>query len=130
MTTYHFWQHITVHNTKTIPLEKDQLKIIDQIPVMTDELITIKLLDPPLLDPRDRDSILGPGSGPEAVKLGEGVIAQWEGADDLVEIEDPSALGKDGKFYWLCAVQAQGKVDLSLEWKIMVPAGEGYVGGL
>jgi hypothetical protein len=130
MATHNFSQRITVHNTKTVPLEKEQLKIIDQIPVTTDERIMIKLLHPPLISPGDRNSISGSGSVSEPVKVDEGIIAQWEGVDDLEEGGDPSVLGKDGKFSWLCAVPANGKVNLSLEWEVTMPVGEGNVGGL
>lgn len=128
MTTLSFSQRITVYNTKTIPLKQEQLKVIDQVPVSTDERIAIKLLNPPLVSPGGNESGGTPDSVREPVKIGEGVIAQWEGVDDLEEGGDPNALGKDGKFYWLCAVPSMGKVDLSLEWEVAVPAGEGDIG--
>jgi hypothetical protein len=124
-TTFTFSQRITVYNTKTIPLKQEQLKIIDQFPVSTDGRIAIKFLNPPLNAPtvNDVSNLIR-----EPAKVAEGVIARWEGADDFER--DSRALGKDGKFYWLCAVPAMGKVDLNLKWEIAVPTGEGRIVGL
>jgi hypothetical protein len=130
-TTFAFSQRITVHNTKTIPLNQEQLRVIEQVPVSTDERIVIKLLNPPLVSPGGGESnSVSDSLVAEPVTVGEGVIAQWEGADDLEAAGDPNKLGKDGKFYWLCAVPAMGKVDLNLEWEVSVPAGEGHIWGL
>ena len=119
-----------MYNTKTIALKPEQLKVIDQVPISTDERIAIKLLNPPLVNPGVSDT--GPASDSvcEPVKVGDGVTAQWEGADDLEIGGDPNALGKDGKFYWLCGVPSMGKMDLSLKWEVAVPVGEGNIGGL
>lgn len=95
-----------------------------------DECITIKLLNPPLVSPRNNDSGFVPDVIPELVKMGEGVIAQWEGGEDVEMGGDPSVLGKDRKFYWLYVVPPLGEVDLSPEWAVVVPTGEGDVGSL
>lgn len=129
-TTFAFLQRITVHNTKSIPLKPEQLKVIDQVPVSTDERIMIKLLNPPLVKIGGNDAASASDFVHEPAKVGDGAIAQWEGADDLEMGGDPNALGNDGKFYWLCAMPPMGKVDLSLEWEVAVPAGEGNIGGL
>jgi len=49
-----------------------------------------------------------------------GVVAQWHGVDEAgVEVED---LGKDGKLNWiLCAVPAQEKIELVLQWEVVAP---------
>ena len=126
-----------MHNTKAIPLTQEQLKIIDQVPVTADQRIVVKILNPPLASPCSNDSgfNLGP-SIRDPVNVGEGIVAQWEGVDELEADEDKSAngrarmLGKEGKFYWLCTVPSMGKVDLKLEWEVVVPAGGGYIEGL
>lgn len=56
---------------------------------------------------------------PPAVKVSEGVIAQWEGADE--QGFDMQYLGRDGKFNCLCAVPSQRKVNLLLSWEVAAP---------
>ena len=48
-----------------------------------------------------------------------GVVAQWYGADE--EGVDMEALGKDGKLNWVCAVPAQEKIGLVLQWGVVAP---------
>jgi hypothetical protein len=53
------------------------------------------------------------------VKVTEDAYALWDGADDgEVDLE---ALGKDGKFNWVCSVPAQGKLNLTAQWEVSVP---------
>jgi hypothetical protein len=53
------------------------------------------------------------------VELGNDIIAQQDGADESdFEVE---ALGKKGKFNWLCAIPAQEKVNLLLQWVVTAP---------
>ncbi|KAF9258853.1 hypothetical protein L218DRAFT_709110 [Marasmius fiardii PR-910] len=55
--------------------------------------------------------VIGP-----TVNVSGGVVAVWDGADDVdVDIE---ALGKDGKMNWLCELQGQEKVNLTLQWEV------------
>jgi len=54
------------------------------------------------------------------VTAGEGVFAQWEGADEPGF--DTEALGKDGTVNWVCSVPSRGKVILVLSWEVVVPA--------
>ena len=133
-TEHVFSQQITISNTKTLPIEN--LKIIDQVPVSEDPQIAVKLVSPAL-------GVLGvPGEGfgwgnsksssissstaneggpkvplPVSVASG-GVVAQWHGADEGVDVE---ALGKDGKLNWVCAVPAQEKIGLVLQWGVVAP---------
>lgn len=54
-----------------------------------------------------------------AIKVSEGVIAQWDGADEPnVDLE---ASGKDGKLNWICSVAPQDKINLTLQWEVTVP---------
>jgi Domain of unknown function (DUF4139) len=117
-THYMFSQRITIANTKTQPIEN--LKIIDQVPVSEDSKITVKLVRPVLGVPGEG---FGCGSGEPKVltpvSVASGVVAQWHGADEAgVEVE---ALGKDGKLNWVCAVPAQEKIGLVLQWEVLAP---------
>jgi uncharacterized protein (TIGR02231 family) len=108
-----FSQRITISNTKTVPIEN--LKIIDQAPVSEDSAITVKLVSPALKLPGE--AVESKGFPP--LKVAPGVIAQWHGADEAgVEVE---ALGRDGKLDWVCAVPAQEKIGLVLQWEVMAP---------
>jgi hypothetical protein len=108
-----FSQRITISNTKTHPIEN--LKIIDQAPVSEDSDITVNLVSPALKLP-------GEGVEPKGfppLKVAPGVVAQWHGADEEgVQVE---ALGRDGKLDWVCAVPAQEKIGLFLQWEVMAP---------
>ncbi|KAK1218565.1 hypothetical protein PQX77_018743 [Marasmius sp. AFHP31] len=59
--------------------------------------------------------VVGSTVGP-SVKVSNGVVAVWDGADD--PDVDMDALGKDGKIGWLCEVQAQEKLNLTLQWEV------------
>ena len=61
------------------------------------------------------DDVVGSTVGPN-VKVSNGVVAVWEGADD--PDVDVDALGKDGKIGWLCEVGAGEKVNLVLQWEV------------
>uniref|UniRef100_A0A0W0G4G4 DUF4139 domain-containing protein n=1 Tax=Moniliophthora roreri TaxID=221103 RepID=A0A0W0G4G4_MONRR len=50
--------------------------------------------------------VVASSAGPN-VKVAEGVVAQWDGADD--SSVDVDALGKNGKINWLCEVAGQEK---------------------
>lgn len=119
-TNYVFSQRITIFNTKSTAISN--VKIIDQVPVSEDSLITVKLLSPPLVAPFS-DSTLSSSGGelkvPPPVKVSSGVVVQWDGADEPGN--DVEGLGKDGKFYWVCAVPSQGKVNLLLQWEVTAP---------
>ncbi|ESK90597.1 mucoidy inhibitor a [Moniliophthora roreri MCA 2997] len=136
-TSYEYIQRITIHNTKAnrVPL----LKIVDQIPVSEDAQITVKLVNPALKVPTGStkpQAVAGSSSGGETtvveasagpnVKVAEGVVAQWDGADD--PSVDVNALGKDGKINWLCDVAGQEKVNLTLQWEVSTPVKTQVVG--
>ncbi|KDR71591.1 hypothetical protein GALMADRAFT_253935 [Galerina marginata CBS 339.88] len=118
-----FSQRITIHNTKSVSI--DGLKITDQIPVSQDASLTVGLVHPALTIPGpaaglsgvvDLTSKLASLTPPEPVRVSPGVVAQWNGADQPGC--DASALGKNGRFDWVCAVPAHGKVNLLLEWEV------------
>ncbi|KAG5637323.1 hypothetical protein H0H81_004969 [Sphagnurus paluster] len=116
-----FSQRITVFNTKSVPVEN--FKVIEQLPVSESSQITVKLLSPGLALPDSATPSTvkgkGPGEGPLSIKVSDGVFAQWEGADESdVDLE---ALGRDGRFNWLCAVPAQAKINLLLSWEVTAP---------
>ena len=64
--------------------------------------------------------VVASSAGPN-VKVSNGIIIQWDGADDPESV-DMDALGKDGKVNWFCEVSAGEKVNLSLQWEVSVPA--------
>lgn len=120
-----FTQRITVFNTKSSAIR--DLKVIDQLPISENSQITVKLVSPGLTVPEapknDRE---GEVRAPPPVKAGDGVHAQWEGADE--QGFDMEHLGRDGKFYWMCTVPPQGKVNLLLSWEVSAPTRTDIVG--
>lgn len=121
-----FTQRITLFNTKSSAIEN--LKIVDQFPISEDSQITVKYASPALVVPNTLETVgtskaVADGSAtlkaPAPVKVAEGVVAQWDGADESGF--DLETLGKDGKMYWLCGVPAQGKVNLMLTWEVTAP---------
>ncbi|KAF8148209.1 hypothetical protein B0H34DRAFT_669000 [Crassisporium funariophilum] len=128
---YVYSQRITVFNTKSSAIEN--LKIVDQAPVSEDSVITVKLSNPPLVLPGEGaggTGTLSVGGGevkvPLPVKVTAGVVAQWNGADEADV--DVDALGRDGKLNWVCAVPAQGKIGLTLQWEVTAPVRTNIVG--
>ncbi|KAF7306479.1 hypothetical protein MIND_00439200 [Mycena indigotica] len=121
ISTHTFSQRITVHNTKSVALRR--LKIIDQIPTSQDSQIEVKLVNPPLSLPDNsiRNSVSNSDSEKqETVSLGNGITAQWDGADDANY--DPKTLGLERKLNFVCGVPAQQKINLLLEWEVASPA--------
>jgi len=122
--THVFSQRITIHNTKAIAIE--QLKVVDQIPVSQDGQIEVKLVGPALILPGEGGLSISTSKRasvvpkPEALNVGTGVVAQWDGADEPAC--DVEALGRDRKVNWVCSVPAQGKINLALEWEVTAPA--------
>ena len=127
---YTFSQRITIFNTKSSAISN--FKVIDQMPVSEDEQIEVKLVNPSLVNPNLAATTRSNNGGearappPPPVKVSEGVIAQWEGADE--QGFDVESLGKDGKFNWVCSIPAQGKVSLLLAWEVSAPVRATVVG--
>ncbi|RDB30474.1 Protein F37C4.5 [Hypsizygus marmoreus] len=119
--TYSFSQRITVHNTKSIPIEHKQLKIVDQIPVSQNSLVSVKLITPQLVVGKGSDANASSPAPP--VDVSDGVVAQWEGADEVEG--DVDVLGKDGKFFWLCGVPPFEKTSLNFQWEVSAPVTAG-----
>lgn len=137
-----YTQRITVHNTKSAPPgsgnELLKIKVVDQVPISEDSTITVRLLQPPLMLPGTDGNSGGTISGasgssaelklPTPVKVSSGVVATWEGADEIslgsvqgqndVDIE---SLGRDGRFCWIGSIPSQGKVNLVLQWEVSAP---------
>ncbi|KAG6907487.1 hypothetical protein DXG01_008777 [Tephrocybe rancida] len=115
-TTHVFTQAITIHNTKSTPIER--VRIAEQIPVSEDAQIQVKLVTPALvLREKDKDKDQGLE---KPVAVSKGVSVLWEGADepDL----NAETLGRNGKFNWVCAVPPQGKINLVVQWEVVAPA--------
>ncbi|KAF7367401.1 hypothetical protein MSAN_00802700 [Mycena sanguinolenta] len=130
--THVFSQRITVHNTKAVSIE--HLKIVDQIPASQDSQIEVRLVNPALVLPSEggagtskRASVMLK-SQPQApvVNVANGIVAQWDGTDESAV--DIDTLGRDRKLNWVCAVPAQGKINLALEWEVTAPARVHVVG--
>ncbi|KAJ6588623.1 hypothetical protein B0H19DRAFT_923139 [Mycena capillaripes] len=120
--THGFVQRITLHNTKSVAVER--LRIVDQIPASRNAQIKVKLVHPALAlgegtvaNPNANNAKVGAGA--ESVKVGAGVVAQWDGGDE-----------QDRRVAWVCTVPAQGKVSLTLEWTVTVSPADARVIGL
>jgi hypothetical protein len=114
-----FTQRINIHNTKTSAV--DNVKVLDHFPVSEDAQIVVKHEAPslPLLSV-STDELL------KETKVSDGVIAKWDGVEDIQagDAPDKEAVGKDGKFYWLCSIPAQGKLNLQSKWEVSAPEKE------
>ncbi|KAF7344782.1 hypothetical protein MVEN_01639300 [Mycena venus] len=153
---HRYLQHITVHNDNfSTPVTR--LKIVDQIPVANDAEICVKLLDPPLPLPVFKSSNARHNGGGVLRRLGaalgliskpkryisrqppeplvdnykqvvldapEGasVIAQWDYSTAGYHSHSSRNLS------WLCSLPAQGAVDLTLEWEVVLTATPGRDG--
>ncbi|KAJ7789955.1 hypothetical protein B0H14DRAFT_3571580 [Mycena olivaceomarginata] len=127
--THGFTQRIMVHNTKSVPV--DGLRIVDQIPASRNAQVKVKLVQPAL--PLGEGDAAGKGAaGAESnagaetkgkksasVSVSKGVVAQWDGGDDT-----------ERRVGWVCAVPAQGKINLTLEWTVTVSPADAHVVGL
>ncbi|TFK22942.1 mucoidy inhibitor A [Coprinopsis marcescibilis] len=137
-----FTQRINIHNTKSSTI--GNIKIFDQVPVSEDSVITAKLISPSLqvLD-SNGDTAAGlsalsrPGGGvknklgvhvPAPISISQGITVQWDGADEAASDSDALELGKNGKLVWNCAIPAQGKINLSLQWEVSAPLRTAIVG--
>ncbi|PPQ80767.1 hypothetical protein CVT25_001904 [Psilocybe cyanescens] len=140
-----FTQRVTVHNTKASASGAGSgslsIKVVDQVPISEDSVITVKLVQPALVVPAvdGASSVGAAGKGgeprlPAPVKVSSGVTAMWDGADEVgqggegesgVDLE---SLGKEGRFCWICAVPPQGKVGLVLQWEVAAPANTNIAG--
>ncbi|KAJ3504191.1 hypothetical protein NLJ89_g8067 [Agrocybe chaxingu] len=120
--SYLFDQRVTVLNTKGSAVSN--LKIQEQVPVSEDSSITVNLLNPSLVLPHvNRKGVLQTA---EAVKVMEHVRAEWDGMGEA-DVE-PSLVGKEGRFNWICEVPSQGKLNLTLSWEVACPYGTDIMG--
>ncbi|KAJ7208926.1 hypothetical protein GGX14DRAFT_453628 [Mycena pura] len=153
---HRYLQHITVHNDHfSTPVTR--LKIVDQIPLANDAQIRVKLLDPSLPLPVFKSSNVKHHGGGVLRRLGaalgliskpkryisrqppeplvdnykqvvldapEGasVIAQWDYSTAGYHSHSSRNLS------WLCSLPAQGTVDLTLEWEVVLTATRGRDG--
>ncbi|KAF8907342.1 hypothetical protein CPB84DRAFT_1844039 [Gymnopilus junonius] len=100
------------------PLDNIKIRIMDQVPVSEDSSITVKLVQPALTLPNlEGTSSISSGKIiepkiPPPIKVSSGVTALWDGADEVADgnVDDIAALGRDGRFSWICSVPPQGKV--------------------
>ncbi|KAG6907484.1 hypothetical protein DXG01_008774 [Tephrocybe rancida] len=115
---YVFTQRITIHNTKATIIK--YLKVLEQLPVSESSQIIVKNISPFLILPEvsasSNESEIRP---PPPVKVADNVTARWEGTDEPGY--DIEALGRDGKFYWTCAIPSQGKLNLLVSWEVTAP---------
>ncbi|KAH9480090.1 Protein F37C4.5 [Psilocybe cubensis] len=135
-----FTQRITVHNTKAsasgIGSGNLNIKVIDQVPISEDSVITVKLVQPALVVPvADGTSASATSKGelklPSPIKVASGVVAMWDGADEVEqggESVDIESLGKEGRFCWVCSVPPLAKIGLTLQWEVAAPANTNIYG--
>ena len=112
--TQSFSQRISIQNTKTIAIEG--VKVTDHIPVSQDANIIVNLISPALTLPTTSTLKLTGKETPPREQVSEGIIAQWNGSDD--PNGDFSALGRNGRIDWICAIPAFGTVNLLLQWEV------------
>jgi hypothetical protein len=113
----------------------DGLRVVDQIPASRNAQVKVKLVQP-ALPLGEGEGVTGKGAeaesnaGAEAgakgkgkksasVSVSKGVVAQWDGGDET-----------DRRVSWVCAVPAQGKINLTLEWMVTVSPANAQVVGL
>ncbi|PPR01511.1 hypothetical protein CVT24_001881 [Panaeolus cyanescens] len=139
-TNYVYQQRITIFNSKTHAI--DNLKIIDQFPLSEDSNITVKHIDPPLAFPASESSSKSSSKGSISasnstldlksiapVKVSKGVVAQWDGADEVESGDVPiNSIGKEGKLAWMCSIPASSKLGLLLRWEVTTPVKADVVG--
>jgi len=119
-----FTQRITIFNTKSISI--DQFKVIDQVPVPENAQISVKLISPALTMPSSSGTSTTVRKCGKLVRVGEGIVAQWDRADEAGF--DETALGKDGKLNWVCSIPSQEKINLLLHWEVSYPVNAHIVG--
>jgi hypothetical protein len=101
-----------LHNSKSIAVQG--VRIIDHFPVSEDSKIQVKHVNPSLnLTDGLTDDLK------KQLTVAKGVVAQWQDADEADT--DTKSLGKNGKFNWICSISAQSKVNLTLQWEVIVP---------
>ncbi|KAJ7119770.1 hypothetical protein C8R44DRAFT_706692 [Mycena epipterygia] len=131
---YTFSQRITVFNTKGITVER--LKLVDQIPTSQNAQIEVKLVSPALVLAPEAGAgmssmtMKAPPKNPatQVLSIARGVTAQWDGVDEQdCAVE---SLGLDRKLNWICAVPAQAKINLVLEWEVTVSPASAQTLGL
>ena len=108
-------------------------------PVSEDANLHVKLISPALQLPSSSDVVNSrssekpsskislPGAGatkerPAAVKVSDEVTAKWDEGDEEDENVDVGTLGKDGMVNFICALPAQGKTNISMQWEVSAPA--------
>ncbi|TFK63997.1 hypothetical protein BDN72DRAFT_775200 [Pluteus cervinus] len=128
-----FIQRLTIKNTKTVAIPR--LRVHEQIPVSQDVQISVKMVVPALTLPLALVPASSSSSGPttmkgelkrpQAVKVQSGggggvVTAQWDGTDDSsVDVE---AVGRNGRLNWVCVVNPQETVNLTLQYEVSAPS--------
>ncbi|KAG5645737.1 hypothetical protein DXG03_005433 [Asterophora parasitica] len=119
--THSFDQRITVSNTK--PHAVTNLKVVDRFPTSDTSQITVKgiSLELSIVPEQDRLKSVNAAADlpPAPIQVAEGVLAQWDGADEPGC--DVEALGLNGKINWLCAVPAHSKINLLLSFEVTAP---------
>lgn len=118
-TTRVYDQRISIFNSKSVDVDK--LTIVDQIPVIEDARINLRLISPTISVPVANTSKATKKVVNLSTTVSKGVTAQWEGYGQAGV--DESELGKDGRLNWLCSVPSQGNVNFSLQWEVSFPSG-------
>jgi len=119
---------ITITNTSATRAVTG-LRVLDQIPVSTDDKVVVKLIAPELrpLETLDQDA---PASW---MRLGKGLTARWASTED--EARDGEApgedapVGKDGKIEYKVDLAPSGKAAIAIEFTVAGPA-DAHISGL
>ncbi|TEB24527.1 hypothetical protein FA13DRAFT_1756801 [Coprinellus micaceus] len=113
-----YTQRISVYNTKSMPI--DNVKVLARIPVSQDAQITVKLISPSLPSPSSASQSGTGGSvtSPSTSSIKDFASKIGNGAKQATKVAEGAHVGKDGKVQWVCALEAQMKVDLTLHWEV------------
>ncbi|QRV76194.1 hypothetical protein RhiJN_04209 [Ceratobasidium sp. AG-Ba] len=110
-------QRITARNTRPSNVS---LRILDHVPVSTDELLKVSVLVPDGLGAMTEEKPEGDRSEEDQkrertwVTVFKGTKARWANLD----------IGGEGTVEWLCEIGPSKEIEIELEWEISAPIGK------
>ncbi|KAG8731521.1 hypothetical protein FRC10_001656 [Ceratobasidium sp. 414] len=110
-------QRVTVRNSR--PGTISSLRILDHVPVSTDDHIKVNVLSPSGLGP-----VVEQSETPDTSKnkdrpwtnVQKGVTARWADLD----------VGGEGTVEWACEMQPNEELELELAWEVSAPTGQNW----
>ncbi|KAF8609754.1 hypothetical protein BDV93DRAFT_465221 [Ceratobasidium sp. AG-I] len=117
ITTYS--QRITIRNSRSTSVPA--LRVIDHVPISTDEVVKVNVLAPAGLGP----AVLPVSEVPEEASIKE---REWTRAQKRVKARwAPLDVGGEGTVEWSCDMKAGEEIELELSWEVSVPVGQKWV---